>query len=167
MSAVRWVPAYIGAGSNLDDPVRQVESGIAALAESDGIVLALRSGMYRSAPLGPQDQPDFVNAVVGVMTTLDVHALLKILQAIEDRHGRDRSSGRWGPRTLDLDLLSYSQARIEEPALAVPHPGIAERNFVLLPWRDIAPYYHVPGLGSVSALAGRVSEANPPIEKIA
>lgn len=166
MSGPRWRPAYIGLGSNLDEPVAQVRAGLGALGGIDKTLPVLESGLYRSAPLGPKDQPDFINAVAAVLTRLEPFVLLAALQALEDTHGRNRDVDRWGPRTLDLDLLSYSAETIDVDELTLPHPGIADRNFVLLPWREIAPRYHVPGLESVAALAARVSMSEPRIERI-
>jgi len=124
-----------------------------------------RSGYYRSAPFGPVPQPDFINCVVGLVTRLEPRRLLELLQGIEDAQGRDRTSVRWGPRTLDLDLLACGSLLVRDEALTLPHPGIAERNFVLLPWAEIAPAFQIPGLGSVARLA-RESLPNPVIERL-
>jgi 2-amino-4-hydroxy-6-hydroxymethyldihydropteridine diphosphokinase len=161
----RWRPAYVGVGSNLGSPVEQVGSGIAAMEGIRDSVVALKSGLYRSAPLGPADQPDFINAVVALLTKLSAQDLLMELKLIETAHGRKRSSERWGPRTLDLDLLSYSTLVLAEEELILPHPGVAERNFVLLPWREIAPHYPVPGLSTVLQLSLEVPN-EPRIERI-
>lgn len=166
MRMLRWLPAYIGLGSNLDSPEDQVSSALTELGEADDIVLCLQSRLYRSAPLGPTDQPDFVNAVAGIVTTLAPLTLLDRLHEIENRHARDRQVERWGPRTLDLDLLAYSREIIQSEQLTLPHPGIAERNFVLLPWREIAPHYRVPGLSSVAILAANADLHEPAIEVI-
>lgn len=162
---VRWRPAYIAIGSNLDSPVDQVRRAMDALDELPESKLVLRSALYRSGPLGPADQPDFVNAVVAMLTTIGERQLLARLQEIERAFGRKRSSERWGPRVLDLDLLSYSHVVLDEDGLVLPHPGIAERNFVLLPWNEIAPQYEVPGLGTVTALLRR-APAKPVIERL-
>jgi len=151
-----WLPAYIGVGSNLNSPQVQVESGIAAIAELPKTRMILRSSLYSSKPLGPADQPDFINAVVATLTQLDPPKLLEYLQDIECRHGRERNE-KWGPRTLDLDLLAVAGKVFNESHLTLPHPGIAERNFVLLPWQDVAPYFVVPKLGTVKDLAEKVS----------
>ena len=146
--------AFIGIGSNLADPVAQVRCAIDAL---DGLERTRRrsaSRLYRNPPMGPADQPDYVNAVAEVQTALSAHELLGELQGLEARAGRHRDGERWGPRPLDLDLLVYGDARIDEPALSVPHPGIARRAFVLHPLAEIAPALTVPGLGQVAALAG-------------
>ena len=102
--------------------------------------------------MGPADQPDYINAAVLLLTQLDAHALLEQLQSIENQQGRVRGETRWGPRTLDLDLLLYAQQRIDDDRLQVPHAGIAERNFVLLPLSELSPAWPVPGRGSVRSL---------------
>jgi 2-amino-4-hydroxy-6-hydroxymethyldihydropteridine diphosphokinase len=148
------VAAYIGLGSNLDDPAAQLTAAIEELAELPDTRLLARSSLYRSAPMGPQDQPDYVNAVAQIRTALEPGVLLDALQAIEQAHGRVRSQ-HWGPRTLDLDILLYGDAVIDTPRLKVPHPGIAERNFVLYPLAEIDGDHEIPGLGRVrSLLAG-------------
>jgi 2-amino-4-hydroxy-6-hydroxymethyldihydropteridine diphosphokinase len=159
MSATLWVPAYIAVGSNLDGPAQQVTGAIEKLASVAGSRLILRSKLYKSAPLGPQDQPDFVNAVVGMLTTLPARELLAHLKQLEVAVGRAHPVVRWGPRRIDLDLIVYGGERIQEPDLTVPHPGVAERNFVLLPLLEIAPQLNVPGHGRVSDLAARVAAA--------
>ena len=145
------VAAYIGLGSNLDDPAVQVTAAIEELADLPDTRLLTRSSLYRSAPMGPQDQPDYVNAVVQLRTALEPGVLLDELQAIEQAHGRVRSQ-HWGPRTLDLDILLYGDAVIDTPHLKVPHPGIAERNFVLYPLAEIDSDLAIPGLGRVRSL---------------
>jgi 2-amino-4-hydroxy-6-hydroxymethyldihydropteridine diphosphokinase len=159
------VPAYVALGSNLDDPRVQVERALDALDGLPQTRRVLRSSLYRSRPFGPVAQPDFVNAVAGLLTTLSPAALLAQLQEIEARLGRERPSVRWGPRRIDLDLLVHGGARLAEPGLALPHPGIAERAFVLVPLAEIAPDLEVPGLGRVRELAGRVDSAD--LERLA
>lgn len=166
MNRPLWRPAYVGVGSNLDNPEEQARAGIKRLAELSDTLLVLQSALYRTAPMGPQDQPDFVNAVVAVVTRLDPAKLLSKLQAIELAQGRDRSAKKWGPRTLDLDLLSFSTVKMDTAALTLPHPGIAERNFVLLPWHEIAPHYRVPGLATVRRLVESFSGNESAIEKL-
>jgi len=166
MSGRLWRPAYIGVGSNLESPVRQIEQGVGALDGIEDTTVVSRSDLYKSAPFGPVSQPDFVNGVVGLLTRLEPRELLRHLQAIEDAQGRNRSVDRWGPRTLDLDLLACGSLIIDDESLQLPHPGIAERNFVLLPWAEIAPEYRVPGLRRVATLANEAS-AEPKIEKLA
>lgn len=145
--------AYIGLGSNLADPVGQIRQARLAIAHTAGIAELAFSGLYRNPPMGPADQPDYVNAAMAVATTLAPQALLQALQAIENRQGRQRSGERWGPRTLDLDILLYGQEQIQTPDLTVPHPGAAERAFVLLPLLEIAPDLAIPGKGLVRDLA--------------
>ena len=157
-----WYPAYVGLGSNLDSPVRQLESAFELLAKIPRSRLVQRSALYRSAPLGGVEQPDFVNAVATMLTQLTAGELLLELQRIEQARGRERGAVRWGPRVLDLDLLVYSNQEIDEDQLTVPHPGIGERNFVLLPLEEVAPELVIPGLGplaniSVSGSAAEIS----------
>ncbi len=161
-----WWPAYVGIGSNLDAPASQVEQALKLLAAIPDTILTARSGLYRSAPVGPAGQPDFINAAAALLTRLSALALLKQLQAIETAQGRVRDGERWGPRCLDLDLLVYSSHTMKTPDLELPHPRMTERNFVLLPLGEIAPHVAVPGLNSVSALAADVSKFVPRIEKI-
>ena len=166
MRAPHWWPAYVGIGSNLESPEQQVAQAIESLRDLPDCLLVNESGLYRSAPMGPDDQPDFINAVVALITQASAHDLLRQLQAIEQAHGRVRDGERWGPRTLDLDLLAYEGQIIDEEDLSVPHPGIAERNFVLLPWQDITPNYRPPGHGSIAGMATRISLTEPRIERI-
>lgn len=116
--------------------------------------------------MGPQDQPDFINAVVSLLTQLDAAKLLRALQVIEEKHGRERNVERWGPRILDLDLLAYGNQVLDREDLTLPHPRIAGRNFVLLPWSEITPHFRVPGLASVADLAAKVSGNEPRIERL-
>lgn len=102
--------------------------------------------------MGPQDQPDYMNAVVSLRTQLDAHELLHLLQSIEQDHGRLRDGTRWGARTLDLDLLMYGDNIIDTPTLTVPHAGIAERSFVLLPLSELSPNLHIPTHGLITEL---------------
>lgn len=154
---VLWRPAYVGVGSNLDDPRAQVLRARERLAQLPATRLELSSPLYRSRPLGPIAQPDFVNAVAGLLTQLESRSLLAELRALEALLGRPPEHQRWGPRVIDLDLLSYAHERSSEPELMLPHPGIPERNFVLYPLADIAPDLDLPGLGRVAELAGRVT----------
>jgi 2-amino-4-hydroxy-6-hydroxymethyldihydropteridine diphosphokinase len=153
----RWQPAYIGVGSNLSDPRAQVMQARWHLAQLPRTRVILTSHLYGSRPFGPVKQPDFVNAVVGVLTQLDPDALLGELRAIETTMGRPAQRERWGPRLIDLDLLSYGTERRSEEGLMLPHPGISERNFVLYPLAEIAPDLELPGLGRVAGLAARLT----------
>jgi len=153
---VHGFPAYVGIGSNLRDPERQVRAACATLADLPDTLLVRASSLFGSRPMGPANQPDFCNAVAGLLTELDVRALHAALRAIELRMGREPSRQRWGPRVIDLDLLAYGEQRHADPELTVPHPGIAERQFVLQPWCEIAPDFVVPGVGRVADLAARL-----------
>lgn len=139
-----FVRAYIGLGSNLADPESQLKRAVEALGRIPQSRLAALSRFYRSRPMGPADQPDYINAVAMLDTRLDALDLLDALQAIELEQGRVRGPQRWGPRTLDLDLLLYGAEIINNERLLVPHPGIADRNFVLYPLADIAPELVMP-----------------------
>ena len=152
-----WQPVYIGIGSNVDDPTAQVRRAIAKLGEVAVSRVFAVSRLYGSRPLGPIVQPDFVNAVVGALTQLEARKLLAELQAIEISLGRPTRHQKWGPRVIDLDLLLYGRERASGGTLVLPHPGITERNFVLLPFADIAPDVEVPGCGRIGELAARVT----------
>lgn len=156
--------AFIGIGSNLDHPARQVEAAVQRVSEMQHSRLLAESSIYRTAPYGGVEQPDFINAVVKIETRLSPPDLLATLQAIERAHGRDRNGQRWGPRVIDLDLLVYADEVISEPGLRVPHPGIAERNFVLLPLMEIAPGLVIPGVGPIESI--EVNRNEPAIERI-
>jgi 2-amino-4-hydroxy-6-hydroxymethyldihydropteridine diphosphokinase len=146
--------AYVGLGSNLDDPRKQV---LRAFGDLEALPLgrcAIHSHLYRSRPMGPEAQPDYVNAVAELRTRLAPSELLERLHRIEAAHGRVRNGERWGARTLDLDLLLYGDRRICRPDLTLPHPGLALRAFVLLPLMEIArPGLVIPGCGPLEALA--------------
>lgn len=155
--------AFIGLGSNLDNPAEQIRSALVALGEIVSCRLVRSSSLYRSTPWGYADQPDFVNAVAHVETELTPRALLQALLAIEQARGRQRGIAN-GPRILDLDLLLYGQARIHEPDLVVPHPRMHERAFVLVPLLEIHPQAVIPGCGSVAQLlAGIDTQGVEPI----
>lgn len=160
-----WYPAYIGIGSNLQGPSRQVEDAVGLLGDVSNTQVVATSSLYHSGAFGGIEQPDFVNAVVAILTTLAPGELLAELQAIERRQGRERDETHWGPRVIDLDLLVYSGETIDEPALSVPHAGIGERNFVLLPLGEIAPDLVIPGLGRVASIPVNMDE--PSISRIA
>lgn len=158
------VVVWIGLGSNLGDPAKQVNTAVASLDRLPQSRLLACSGLYRSAPMGPQDQPDYINAVAGVETALPAEVLLENLQSIEQAHARVRGE-HWGPRTLDLDILLYGDEIIKTQRLTVPHPGIADRNFVLAPLAELAPQLSVPGLSTVQVLRDAVS--NEGLERVA
>lgn len=147
-----WVNAYIGLGSNLGDPILNIGSARRAIASLPDVEEIAFSPLYGSRPVGPQDQPDYVNAVMHIKTRLSAADLLKHLQQIENTHGRVRSV-RWGARTLDLDVLLYGQQIINEPNLIVPHPEMPNRAFVLYPLADIADDdLTIPGNGRLAEL---------------
>jgi 2-amino-4-hydroxy-6-hydroxymethyldihydropteridine diphosphokinase len=143
-----WRPAYVGIGSNLGSPRERVLEAIERMSVLPATRMLLRSHLYLSRPMGPKDQPDFVNAAVGVLTQLGPRELLQELLGIELHMGRDRRE-RWGPRVIDLDLLWMVDAAVDEPGLTVPHPGVSMRNFVLYPLADIAPTLNIPKIGPV------------------
>lgn len=149
--------AYIGLGSNLGDPAAQLERAVRALRRLPRSRPGRVSPCYRSRALGPQPQPDYLNAVAALHTRLDPHALLERLQRIERGAGRVRVQ-RWGPRTLDLDLLLYGELVLREPRLTLPHPQLAARAFVVFPLLDIAPDLVLP---DGSTLAARAAALDP------
>ena len=153
------IVATIGLGANLNDPAAQVEYALAELDRLPGTRLVARSSLYASAPVGYVDQPDFINAVAQVETSLAPHALLAALLDIEHRHGRERSF-RNAPRTLDLDLLLYGEAHFHEVGLTLPHPRMHERAFVLLPLLEIAPDTVIPGRGRAADWLAGCSDQN-------
>ncbi len=145
--------AWIGLGSNLDHPRQQILTALDDLAGLPLTMLSARSSLYGSRPVGPQDQPDFVNAVAVVETRLSPLALLDQLQALEQRHRRVRKR-HWGPRTLDLDLLLYDDQVLNLPRLVVPHPWLCERAFVVQPLLEISPELSLPDGRRLSQLSG-------------
>jgi len=145
------VAAYIGLGSNLDGPKEQLHMAFAALGRMPDSTLERYSSLYQSPPMGGLQQPDYINAVAELETTLEPQELLLQLQSIETAHGRIRGE-RWGARTLDLDLLVYGANIIDTADLKVPHHGLHERAFVLYPLHEIAPDLEIPGLGRVTEL---------------
>lgn len=150
--------AYIGLGSNLANPRQQVAQALLALAAIPQTQLLASSPLYRSAPIGPGVQPDYVNAVALLETALNPLALLDALQAIEQDHQRVRIE-HWGPRTLDLDILLLDQLQIESERLKVPHPYLRQRNFVLYPLADISPELHLPDGTSLQQLMAQCPRA--------
>ena len=155
MNEGTWVPAYIAIGSNLQEPAQQVIAASARLGGLPRTHWVSRSALYRTRPIGPQDQPDFINAAAGVLTQLSARELLNALLDVERSMGRDRRE-RWGPRIIDLDLIWIVGEPIDEPGLQVPHPRVSARNFVLYPLADIASELKIPGLGWVRELKALV-----------
>ena len=143
--------AFVGLGSNLDEPRRQVERALGEIAAIARTRLVRASALYRSAPVGYADQPEFVNAVAALDTELGPAALLRELQAIEARHGRLRSFPN-APRTLDLDILLYGDSSLESGPLKIPHPRMHERAFVLEPLLELDAAISIPGRGPARAL---------------
>ncbi|MFZ2540320.1 MAG: 2-amino-4-hydroxy-6-hydroxymethyldihydropteridine diphosphokinase [Gallionella sp.] len=141
--------AFIGLGSNLEDPRSQLQLALAAIARLPDTQLLTESSLYRSAPLCYPDQPDFVNAVARIKTALTPQALLQALLQIEHNHGRERTF-RNAPRTLDLDILLYDEVQLHEHGLTIPHPQMHLRAFVLQPLLEIAPEVGIPGVGQAS-----------------
>lgn len=155
--AARWLPAYVGIGSNLSDPARQVDRAIAALRELPATRVISVSPRYHTPPFGEVVQPAFVNAVAGLLTQRSPEELLADLRALERKLGREPPRERWGPRLIDLDLLVVGRETRATESLTLPHPGIADRDFVLYPLADIAPDLDVPGRGRVAALRDAVA----------
>lgn len=151
--------AYVALGSNLGDSCRHLREAMAALDQLPGTAVLARSRFYRTPPWGVLDQPPFVNAAAMLETTLAPHVLLDAMLAIERHHGRRRDGERWGPRTLDLDLLHVDGVTLHDPRLVLPHPRIGERAFVLLPLHELAPALVLPGQGSVADLLAEVDTA--------
>lgn len=157
------VAVFVGVGANLADPRHQVDSALRELAALAATRMTAASALYRSAPLTgpgvPTGQPAYINAVARLETALTPEQLLDALQRIETQHGRVRGGEHWGPRTLDLDILLYGDQRIDTPRLRIPHPGLAQRNFVLHPLAEIAPDLDIPGLGPLRGLLACCSAA--------
>jgi len=131
--------AYIGLGSNLGTPVKQLEKALEAIGMHSQMILLASSHFYSSSPMGPQDQPNYVNAVCKINTSLQPQELLATLQNIENKQGRERQGERWGPRTLDLDILLYNDMCLKTKDLTLPHYGMHEREFVLVPLFELSP----------------------------
>lgn len=144
---------FIGLGSNLDEPVNQIKAALQYLHHSANTKVLKCSSCYQSKPLGPQNQDHFVNAVVQIETRLNPLELLDLLNEIEDQQGRKRNVQRWGPRTIDLDLLLFAQQTLTSPRLTIPHPEMENRVFVLIPLNEIAPELILPSQKKVSTLA--------------
>lgn len=156
------VDATIGLGSNIGDKAANIDRAIALLTEDGAISLVKASRKFRSAPWGVAEQDWFVNACIGVRTRLDAHALLKRCQQVEADMGRVRLL-KWGPRVIDVDVLTYGAQRINDPDLIVPHPFIAERSFVLLPLKDVAPDIEIDGKSLDAMLAALGDDGTAPL----
>jgi 2-amino-4-hydroxy-6-hydroxymethyldihydropteridine diphosphokinase len=144
-------------GSNLGERLSNLQGGVDALRDTPDVIIVDVSSVYETEPVGgPEDSPAFLNIVLVAETTLEPRTLLERAQAVEDAFGRDRSTGRWGPRTLDVDLILVGTTQLDQPDLKLPHPRAAQRGFVLVPWAEIDAGGMLPGAGRVDELAGRV-----------
>lgn len=150
--------AYIGLGSNLSDPQAQIAAALDKLKQLEQCTVSQVSSLYFSRPMGPQDQPDYMNAVVAIETNLTAIELLEQLQGIEENAGRVRKDNRWGARVLDLDILLFDQQVINTARLTIPHYGLKLREFVLLPLAEIAPNLHLPDGDSIQGLANQIEK---------
>jgi 2-amino-4-hydroxy-6-hydroxymethyldihydropteridine diphosphokinase len=157
VSAIPWFPAYIGVGSNLEDPVARVRAALDGLRQLPATLVVHCSALFGSRPMGPVSQPDFCNAVAAVLTQLPVSGFFMALRALELQLGRLPPRERWGPRLIDLDLLVFGNLQQVTAELSLPHPGIVQRNFVLYPLAEVAPDLLIPGAGRVAELARKVS----------
>jgi 2-amino-4-hydroxy-6-hydroxymethyldihydropteridine diphosphokinase len=152
-----WFPVYVGLGSNLGDSPARIAEATVAMSAFAHTRLVAQSPLYRSRPLGPVAQADFVNAVAAFVSQLEPERWLRELKALERALGRGPTRVRWGPREIDLDLLVHGDAVRENDELSLPHPGIPEREFVLYPLRDIAADLRLGPLGTVRELAARIA----------
>jgi 2-amino-4-hydroxy-6-hydroxymethyldihydropteridine diphosphokinase len=148
----RVVRAYVGVGANLGEREATIRRAVELLGEATGVEVVAVSSLLETEPWGAVEQPPFLNGVVALETELEPHALLRVLLDVERALGRVRSGERYGPRTIDLDLLLYGDLVVDETGLAVPHPRLHERRFALEPLAELAPDAVVPGRGTVAAL---------------
>lgn len=153
--------AYIAIGSNLSAPLEQVNAAIQALADIPQSRIVAVSSFYRTPPLGPQDQPDYLNTAVALETALDAESLLDNTQRIELQQGRERKAERWGPRTLDLDIMLFGDAIIHTERLTVPHYDMKNRGFMLWPLIEIAPQLTFPTGESLQAVLEHLNAEKP------
>lgn len=153
-----WFQVAIGLGSNLDDPAKQIKTAVQTLQALDSVRHLVLSDLWESKPQGPQDQPDFVNAVCVFETSLNPQALLACLQTIEQNQGRIKQR-HWGERLIDLDILLYADQQIEQPRLMIPHPHMTQRDFVLIPLAQVWPQDRIPGLGSIKELIAQLDQS--------
>ncbi|MGB0956094.1 MAG: 2-amino-4-hydroxy-6-hydroxymethyldihydropteridine diphosphokinase [Panacagrimonas sp.] len=152
--------AYIGLGANLQSPDAQIRQALLEISRLPQSHLLAQSALFRSPPMDGSAQPDYCNAVCAIRTSLEPLVLLDALLGLERRHGRDRGKDRWGPRTLDLDLLHVQGVTSCQGRLRLPHPGVARRNFVLVPLAQIAADLQIPGVGDIGQLAAEIEQAN-------
>jgi 2-amino-4-hydroxy-6-hydroxymethyldihydropteridine diphosphokinase len=148
--------AFIGLGANLGDPPAQLREALRLIGARPGIRVVATSRFYRSAPLGPGEQPEYCNAVCAVDTDLNPDRLLTHLHGVERAMGRERPPQRWAPRLIDLDLLHYQRVTMKTSRITLPHPELHKRNFVVVPLAEIAPDLELPGLGRVDELARKL-----------
>lgn len=153
--------AFIALGSNLAAPLEQVNAAVAALAEIPNSRIVAVSSFYRTPPLGPQDQPDYLNAAVALETGLTAEELLDNTQRIELQQGRERKAERWGPRTLDLDIMLFGEQVIDSERLTVPHYDMKNRGFMLWPLFEIAPELHFPDGVALRSVLTRLAADKP------
>lgn len=149
--------AYIGLGSNLSEPIQQVKNAIKKIKKIAQSQVLTVSSLYLSKPMGPQDQDDYINAILALETSLSAIELLNALQAIENKAGRVRKENRWGARILDLDIILFGDEVINSERLTIPHYGMAEREFVLLPLVEIAPSLQLPNGKNVKILSRNIA----------
>jgi 2-amino-4-hydroxy-6-hydroxymethyldihydropteridine diphosphokinase len=155
--SVRQTIAYIGLGSNLSEPIKQVHSAVTEIEKIPQSQIAKVSSLYLSKPMGPQDQDDYINAVIAIKTSLSAVELLDALQAIENKAGRVRKANRWGARILDLDIILFGNDVLNTERLTIPHYGLCEREFVLLPLAEISPELNLPNGESVKFLSQNIA----------
>lgn len=146
---------FVALGSNLGDREAHLLQGAQDIAELNGCAKLVSSSIYETAPMGPQDQPDYLNSVCAFECDLEAFELLGQLQSIERQHGRVQSTQRWSARPLDLDIILFGNEQISSPELTIPHIGIAQRSFVLWPMAELDRELHVPGVGAVKALMSK------------
>ncbi len=151
---------YLGLGSNLADPSQQIQQAILSIAGQDDIQITAKSSLYISQPMGPQDQPEFFNAVIEIHTGLEPIALLDKLQAIETQAGRVRKKQRWCARVLDIDILLYNREVITSDRLTIPHYGLQQREFVVIPLAEINSQLRLPNGLSIESLAANIVTNN-------
>ena len=148
---------YIGLGSNINDPCLQIKKAVSALGELADTEVLSNSGYFKSKPMGPEDQPDYINAVVEIETLLNPVQLLESCQQIERQQGRIKQR-HWGERSIDLDILLFADQEIETESLVVPHPGICQRDFVYMPLLKINPELKIPGKGTLKVIVESVGK---------
>jgi 2-amino-4-hydroxy-6-hydroxymethyldihydropteridine diphosphokinase len=158
--------AYIGLGSNLENPEQQIRQAIVEISKIENAQIVDISSLYFSKPMGPQDQPDYMNAILALATQLAPLNLLDELQAIEQAAGRVRKGERWGARILDLDIILFGEQVINNERLTVPHYGMKEREFVLIPLKEIAPQLTLPDGSLVTELADNIKSNDLKIHSV-